>query len=269
MAGPHTADPATHIHRVAGPHIADPAAPTRVAGTVRRMDPRLDGPLDGEFRWRLVAESATAGELAEALTDAEDRIRAAGGGTTQLWIRSVDDDLDETARHHGFVPYRDLWQLRCDLPVDDTDLAVRPFRPADAEEFLAVNNRAFSWHPEQGGMTRADLDSRTAEPWFDPEGFLLHEREGRLAGFCWTKEHHDTQPPMGEIYVIAVDPDFAGTGLGSALTRAGLAHLAARGLTTGMLYVESDNVAANRTYERIGFRRHHTDRAYRRELEAS
>ena len=71
---------------------------------------------------------------------------------------------------------------------------------------------------------------------------------------------------MGEIFVIAVDPDFHGRGLGVPMTLAGLEWLADRGLRHGMLYVEADNDAANATYRRIGFTRHRTDRAYRRDL---
>ena len=67
---------------------------------------------------------------------------------------------------------------------------------------------------------------------------------------------------LGEIYVIAVDPDFQGLGLGNQLTLAGLASIAARGITVGMLYVDGGNTAAVTLYERLGFTIHRTDRAF-------
>lgn len=209
----------------------------------------------------------SADELAGELADIVARVRSRGGGPRRLWIRHVAPGDDALAARWGFTPYRDLWQMRRPLPASASDLAVRPFEPADAEAVLALNRRAFDWHPEQRAWTAVDLEMRQFERWYDPAGFLLHEREGRLAGICWTKVHRagDDLPDdvaMGEIYVLAVDPDFWGQGIGAPLTLAGLEHLHGRGPAVAMLYVESDNHAAKAIYERLGFRHHHTNRAY-------
>ena len=97
------------------------------------------------------------------------------------------------------------------------------------------------------------------EPWFDPKGFLIAEQAGVMIGFHWTKVHPEG---LGEVYVIGVDPDRHGGGLGRALTQAGLRHLAALGLRTGLLYVESDNAPALAVYQRLGFTAWSTDVMY-------
>ncbi len=204
----------------------------------------------------------------QGLEAAVRRAGELGGGALQLWIRGLDRPAlavaDAVADRSGFVPYRDLWQMRVDLPTAPSDLPVRSFEPDDADALVAVNRRAFSWHPEQGTLTREGLEKQMTEPWFDRRGLLVHEIDGEMVGFCWTKVHADIEPPMGEIYVIGVDPAHHGRGIGSRLTRAGLDHLAGVGLGVGMLYVESDNDAAIHVYEQIGFHHHHTDRAYHR-----
>ena len=217
---------------------------------------------DGGEAQIVVHEGRAAGDTGDILSEA--LARAGPAGQARLWIREVSEGDDAAARKHGFEPYRDLWQLRCPLPREPSGLETRSFAAADIDEFVSVNNRAFHWHPEQGGLTADDVRERMAEPWFDADGFRLHHRDDRLAGFCWTKIHADHDPPLGEIYVIAVDPDFAGRGLGKPMTLAGLEWLSGRGLAVGMLYVESDNHPANAVYRRIGFAHHHTDRAYRR-----
>jgi mycothiol synthase len=145
-----------------------------------------------------------------------------------------------------------------------TEVAVRPFRVGvDEEAWLEVNNAAFSAHGEQGGWDVATLLQREHEPWFDADGFLLHERDGRVAAFCWTKLHPG--PVLtGEIYVIAVHPDFHGHGLGKALTVAGLQHLHSVGAEAAMLYVDAVNKAAVGLYGALGFEVEHIDQSYRR-----
>ncbi len=176
------------------------------------------------------------------------------------WATDLDHAL---AARLGLDPDRRLLHMRVPLPVAaTTDVDVRPFRPgADDATWLAVNNAAFAWHGEQGGWTLATLQQRQQEPWFDPAGFLIHEREGRMAAFCWTKMHPDA---VGEIYVIAVHPDFHGLGLGKALTVAGLHSLHRAGATTAMLFVDADNTAAVGLYHHLGFVVDSAKQAYRR-----
>ncbi len=186
------------------------------------------------------------------------------------WVSPVTPAIDAAMRADGRRLDRLLHQMRCELPLPapvldaTTPIDVRPFRPGDEDGWLAVNNRAFSWHPDQGGWDRARLTARLAEPWVRTDGFLLHDGADGIDGFCWTREHPASgdDPALGESFVIAADPSTAGTGLGRSLTVAGLSHLAGRGLRVGMLYVEATNTPALRLYERLGFVVHHSDAAY-------
>lgn len=182
------------------------------------------------------------------------------------WLDAADRDEAESL---GFHPSRVLLQMHIPLPVDATsDLTTRPFRVgSDEAAWLEVNNAAFHWHGEQGGWDLATLLQRENEEWFDATGFLLHERDSRLAGFCWTKLHQPDPVDggvAGEIYVIAVHPDFHGMGLGKALTVAGLHHLHRVGASRGMLYVDATNHSAVKLYENIGFHTTLARHAYRR-----
>ncbi len=217
-----------------------------------------------------VAPGGSATPLArDAAETAIDHFAAAGGGALTVW---VDDDpvgaaIADVSTERGLELRRTLHEMRVTLPLEQhATVVTRPFRPgADDAAWLAVNNRAFAAHGEQGGWTLDTLALRLAEPWFDADGFRVHEVDGRLAAFCWTKIHGLDQPVSerhGEIYVIAVDPDFHGRGLGRQLTLAGLDAITDRGLTTANLYVDGDNEAALTLYRSLGFTVHRTRRAF-------
>jgi mycothiol synthase len=200
----------------------------------------------------------------DVVETAIDAFRAAGGGTLSWWVDEPADRERELAAAQGLLPDRALHEMRRGLPADlHADVATRAFEPGvDDDAWLAVNNRAFAAHAEQGGWTRSTLAARLAEPWFDAEGFRLHERDGRLAAFCWTKLHEELDPVIGEIYVIAVDPDYHGLGLGKQLTLAGLDSIATRGVDIANLYVDADNAAAVALYDRLGFTIHRTRQVF-------
>jgi mycothiol synthase len=206
--------------------------------------------------------------LVRALVD------ATGAGTRlRLWSHGQQSGAAQLARSMGFKRERVLWQMRKSLfaplpePSWPAGVTVRTFEVGrDEEPWLEVNNRAFADHPDQGTWTLDDVRMREREPWFDPAGFFLAEQGGRLVGFHWTKVHGAQHPeptqahshehhhdPIGEVYVVGVDPSMQGKGLGPALTLRGLQHLRARGLSQVMLYVDETNTNAIRTYERLGF----------------
>lgn len=203
----------------------------------------------------------------------------AGQNQLRLWAHGDLPAAGRLAAAAGFERVRALWQMRrslqaqLDKPQLADEITIRTFRVGkDEDEWTALNRRAFATHPEQGAWTRADLDLREQEPWFNPAGFFLAERDGRLVGFHWTKIHGQDggngQPgqeaghahqAIGEVYVVGVDPSERGTGLGRALTLVGLRYLRSRGLFQVMLYVDESNTPAIRLYESLGFTHWDTD----------
>ncbi|MET7767961.1 mycothiol synthase [Nocardia sp. NPDC005366] len=198
---------------------------------------------------------------------------AEGGAGTRVWAHGNRPAAEAVAARLGLVTARELWQMRRPLAMPELpelvvpeDLVLRTYTgPSDDAELLRVNNAAFSWHPEQGGWSESDIAVRRDEPWFDPEGLFLVTAEQapeRLLGFHWTKVHYEENPPVGEVYVVGIDPAAQGRGLGRLLTLAGLRHLRDGGLGEVLLYTEADNAAAVRTYTRLGFETAHVDVAY-------
>jgi mycothiol synthase len=189
-------------------------------------------------------------------------------GARQAWAHGGHPAARHLADVLGLVLVRELRQMRRSLPADGRPsplpegVTVRTFVPGtDDQAWLALNALAFAHHPEQGGWTEQELRDRLREPWFDPAGFFLAEREGRLVGFHWTKVERD----LGEVYVVGVSPGEQGNGLGRALTAIGLEYLARdRGLDTVLLYVDADNPAAVRVYEKLGFTVHEVDLMFRK-----
>jgi len=220
--------------------------------------------------------------LGTALIRALEEAAAPRSKTVQIWAHGHLEGARALALRDGFSVVRELWQMRRSLrpdarPLPDVNLpegfSARPFVVGhDEDAWLAVNARAFVNHPEQGRMTRHDLEQRIAEPWFDAAGFkLIEDTRGSgpvLAASHWTKIVPATDPKVsptkGEVYVVGVDPAYQGMGLGRAVTLLGLAHLREKGLTEAMLYVEADNAAAIATYSRLGFARSGVDTMYSR-----
>ncbi len=198
----------------------------------------------------------------------------------RLWSHGDLPSAKKLATDYGLLRVRTVIQMRRSLnhplPALSSDLTVRSFLPGlDNEAWLALNNRVFAGHPEQGGWTMENLQQRMRESWFDPQGFLLATAlGGDLIAFCWTKIHgahsheHDGRAehghdPIGEIYAMGVDPSHQGKRIGAAMTIAGLAYLRRQGLMSAMLYVDADNLIAIKGYKDLGFAEWGRDVMYR------
>jgi len=247
------ADAYLHVTR------ADGTSSAWTAGLVRRAEFR-----NGAVTTRLIDA---------AVTHVADR----GGGTLTCWVLGATDVDDATFDAAGLRATRTLFEMRAPLPVAEPvrwpeGIEVRTFvAPDDAAAWVAVNNRAFGDHPDQGGWSETTLARRMDEPWFDPTLFLLAFDTVGLAGFNWLKLHPalDPDPLLGEIYVIGVDPRSQGSGLGRALAVAGLHAVHDRGATAGMLFCAATNSSALALYRSLGFSVHRSDRAYATDVSAS
>jgi mycothiol synthase len=219
-------------------------------------------------------------------------VAEAGPRPLRLWAHGDLPGAVALAAAAGFERVRALWQMRRSLqsrlerPQLAEGITIRAFVVGqDEDAWIDLNSRAFARHPEQGAWTREDLDLREREPWFDPSGFFLAERDGKLVGFHWTKIHGPADAAgaaapaggaaagavpaggpaagaheaIGEVYVVGVDPDQRGLGLGRSLTLVGLQYLRSRGLFQVMLYVDESNTPAIRLYQSLGFTHWDTD----------
>ncbi len=166
------------------------------------------------------------------------------------WTRDSDGSFENVVRT--------LQLMTINLPAPVANIpdgaTLRTFEAGfDEGAWLAQNNAAFADHPEQGAWRLDDLEERIHEPWFDPSGFLILEIEGRVAASCWTKVHELHPDRFGEIYVISVDPQYQGHGLGRVMLSQGLHYLRQRGVHRAVLFVDADNVSGQALYRNFGF----------------
>ena len=199
------------------------------------------------------------------------------GDQMRLWAHGDSSAAQKLAEENGFEKIRTVIQMStplADVHTHQHNFEIRTFLPGiDNAEWLEFNNQAFKDHPEQGNWSEKDLQTRLAESWFDPNGFFVAIEDSKMIGFTWTKIHgghshkHDKDSeqhdhdPIGEIYITAVSK--IGVGLGKVLTETALAYLKRSGLTSAMLYVDSDNEKALNLYTSLGFVESAQDVVYR------
>jgi len=238
----------------------------------------------------LDATDLVAGPSVEAVVHPNHRSKGLGssilkeaikvcGDKTRIWSHG---DLPAAKAIAASLNLERLWSnLLMSKPLGEiqpvtSKYPIRTFIPDfDNLPFLSLNNKVFANYPDQGGWSEDDLKVRLNESWFDEKGFFVAEYKGELIGFCWTKIHgahthsHTGEDDdhgheaLGEIYVLAVNPDYKGQGVGRDLTITGLNYLKYQGLNNVMLYVGVENKPALNLYKSLGFNEFGSDVMYR------
>jgi len=197
-----------------------------------------------------------------------DHANAQHATSLDLWAYNDSEASRHLAQSFSLSPQRRLLHMHRHSGEPPTFIAppsasVRPLQAGEEDTLLALNNRIFEDHPENGSWTIADLKARQTQPWFDRSDVLMLEEDGALAGFCWLKiEERGEEGRVGEIYVIGTAPEFRGRGLGRYLLSSGLQHLSQRSVDVIAIYVDQSNEAAVSLYHSFGFHRDHVDVMY-------
>ena len=158
---------------------------------------------------------------------------------------------------------------------EEMAVTVRQPTEADADGMGAVHVRA--WQSAYAGLMpddylhslsvtdRSDMWRRVLSQTPRPRTFrfVAEEPSGMVVGFIAVgPEARADGATGGELYVMNVDPDVWGTGVGSALHRSALAALIESGFAGAILWVHPDNERAGRFYESRGW---HQDDVTRQE----
>jgi mycothiol synthase len=260
-----------------------PAARRRGVGH-RLVELLLQESPDGRLRLWSHGEQSGAAPLAHAM--GFERSRVLWQMRRSLQSPLADAALPDGVRLRSFLPGLDddEWvtlnaRAFADLPDQGRwtveDLHVRMREPwFDPAGFLVAEEGGrmvgFHWTKIHGAHEHDEHDHHEHEgdagghgghgdhPGHDDDGEGGHTHEHEHA-HGETHEHGHAHDPIGEVYVVGVDPDHHGRGLGRALTLAGLTHLRTAGLPDAMLYVDATNTAAIRLYESLGFARWDVD----------
>ena len=145
---------------------------------------------------------------------------------------------------------------------------IRPFDDQDAEAVVDLSLRA--WAPVFASLEQvlgSEIFRRLHPDWREDQRQAVEDVCAAKKGRVWVAEVdgvavgfvaielHDPERSMGEILMLAVDPDYQGHGIGTALTKFALDRLKDAGMKVAMVETGGDpgHAAARRTYEKAGY----------------
>ena len=163
----------------------------------------------------------------------------------------------------GFRPVRRFSQLRLDMAEvrrqdADQEIECCQLQYGEEDRLAQIQNRSFAGTWGYNPNTVEQITYWTNSSHHSPEDVLLIYDRDRAISYCWTELACESEVAAGErrgqIFMLGVDPDYRGRGLGKKALLAGLSYLKAKGVQVAELTVDSENKAACALYHSLGFK---------------
>ena len=162
----------------------------------------------------------------------------------------------------GFRFVRRFLQLRLDLAkvrwqdVNQAAWQCRNLQRGEEDKLTQVQNRFFAGSWGYNPNTVEEIIYYTNLTNCSPEDVILACDGDEIVGYCWTRITYETatEERKGQIFMLGVDPDYRGRGIGKGILSAGLSYLKSKGLQVAELTVDSRNQAACALYRSVGFK---------------
>lgn len=162
----------------------------------------------------------------------------------------------------GFRLLRRFLELRLDITqvrwrdIDQTAFSYRHLRRGEEDRLTQIQNRSFAGTWGYNPNTVEEIIYRTNLSGCSPEDVIVAYGGDRPIGYCWTRIIYKaaTGERKGQIFMLGVDPDYRGRGVGKGVLLAGLEYLKSKGLPVAELTVDSRNRAACSLYRSVGFK---------------
>ncbi len=162
----------------------------------------------------------------------------------------------------GFKFVRRFVHLRLDMArlgwrdANQAPLQYRHLQRGEEDKLAQIQNRSFADTWGYNPNTVEEIVHRTNLSHSSPGDVLLAYDGDRVIGYCWTRITSEAASGKreGQIFMLGVNPDYQGRGVGKTVLLAGLSYLENKGFETAGLTVDSKNKIARALYRSVGFK---------------
>ena len=191
--------------------------------------------------------------------------RAKELGAKNVHVNILEDNVvaKSVLSRLGFECVRRFLELRLDMTkvrwqdIDQAALGFRHLQYGEEDKLTQIQNRSFAGSWGYNPNTVEQVTYHTSLSDRSPEDIVLIYDGDKVTGYCWTGIIYEAEAAIGKrrgrIFMLGVDPDYQGRGVGRRALLAGLARLKSKGVQVTELTVDSENEVACALYRSVGF----------------